>query len=62
MARPSPFVHRAAPSEIRSASRAARIRPSTVTGTSQAATPDSPCNRTGPFGVVVTWLGKDWTG
>jgi hypothetical protein len=19
-------------------------------------------NRTGPFGVVITWLGKDWTG
>jgi len=36
--------------------------PSTVTGTSQAATPDSPCNRTGPFGVVITWLGKHWTG
>jgi hypothetical protein len=27
-----------------------------------AATPDSPCNLTGPFGVVITWLGKDWTG
>jgi hypothetical protein len=29
---------------------------------SGAATPDSPCNRTGPFGVVITWLRKDWTG
>jgi len=36
-----------------------QIRPST--GTSRAATPDSPCNRTGQFGVVITWLGKDWT-
>jgi hypothetical protein len=32
-----------------------------VTGTSRAATPDSPC-RTGPFGVAITWLGKGWTG
>jgi len=31
-------------------------RTSTVTGTSRAATPDSPCNRTGQFGVVITWL------
>lgn len=33
-----------------------------MTGTSRAATPDSPCNRTGPFGVVITRLEKDWTG
>jgi hypothetical protein len=38
---------RAAPTEIRSASGAARIRPSA--GTSPAATPDSPYNRTGPI-------------
>jgi hypothetical protein len=52
---------RAAPSVIRSASGGQdqivdreRDQP--------GATPDSPCNRTGPFGVVITWLGKDWTG
>lgn len=31
-------------------------------GGGRAATPDSPGNRTGPFGVVITWLEKDWTG
>jgi hypothetical protein len=35
-------------------------RSSTVT--SRVAMLDSHCNRTGPFGVVITWLGKGLDG
>ncbi|MEU2736043.1 hypothetical protein ABZ656_11575 [Streptomyces sp. NPDC007095] len=47
--------HRSAPAQERPRDR-------DQTRTSQAATPYSPCNRTGPFGAVITWPGKDWTG
>ncbi|XVQ15676.1 hypothetical protein ACQP1W_25075 [Spirillospora sp. CA-255316] len=35
-----------------------------VTGIHQPHAMDahSPSNRTNPFGVVITWLEKDWTG
>jgi hypothetical protein len=54
------------PPPARSSERLTRKKPTARRGKNShglvVANPDQHRRRTGPFGVVITWLGKDWTG